>query len=262
VIGIKTAIYSPSGGSVGIGFAVPSNIAKHVAVQLKEHGHVTWGWLGIATQSVTPAIARSFGLDADHPSGALVALVTAGSPAARAGIKQGDVITTAAGHEIKSVHDLPRLVAAIPIGAKLPLTIVRDGKQRTVEAAIGEMPQNVASAEREPAEPGSGKAANALGMELLLLDPQLRKELKIPKDLNGVVVGQVTSGSPAGEPGIQPGDVIVSVDQRPVTTPEGAAAQLKQAAVQGNVLLLLNRHRMSQFVGLSVENNGTAGSSR
>jgi serine protease Do len=262
VIGINTAIYSPSGGSVGIGFAVPSNIAKHVVVQLKEHGHVTWGWLGVAIQKVTPAIAKSLGLDPDHATGALVASVTPDSPAAKAGIKQGDVITAAGGHYIKTVHDLPRLVAAMPVGTKLELTIERDGKQKTVEASIGEMPQNVASAEREAAEPGSGKAASALGMELLPLDQQLRKELKVPKDLNGVVVGQITSGSPAGELGIQPGDVIVSVDQRPVTTPEGAAAQLKQAAAQGNVLLLLNRHGISQFVGLSVENNGTAGSSR
>lgn len=140
---------------------------------------------------------------------------------------------------------------------------MRDGKQRTVEATIGQMPQNVASEEPGAAQPGSGKTANdALGMEFLPLEPQLRRELKVPKDLNGVVVGQVASGSPAGELGIQPGDVIVSVDHRPVTTPEGAAAQLKQAAAQGNVLLLLNRHGMSRFVGLSVENNGTAGSSR
>ena len=172
------------------------------------------------------------------------------------------MITAAGGHEIKSVHDLPRLVAATPVGGKLGLTIVRDGKQRTVEATIGEMPQNVASAEREAAQPGSGKPANMLGMELLPLDPQLRKELKVSKHLNGVVVGQVASGSPAGDLGIQPGDVIVSVDQKPVTTPESAAIQLKEAAAQGNVLLLLNRHGMSQFVGLSVENNGTAGSSR
>jgi serine protease Do len=141
------------------------------------------------------------------------------------------------------------------VGSRLALTIVRDGKQRTVEASIGEMPQNLAFEEREAAQPDSGKTANALGMELLPLEPQLRRELKVPKDLNEVVVGQVASGSPAGELGIQPGDVIVSVDRRPVSTPEGAAAQLKQAAAQGNVLLLLNRHGMSQFVGLSVENN-------
>ena len=206
VIGINTAIYSPSGGSVGIGFAVPSNIAKHVIVQLQEHGHVTWGWLGVAIQNVTPAIAQSLGLDRDHPTGALVASVTADSPAARAGIKQGDVITAAGGHEIKTVHDLPRLVAATPVGSKLELTIVRDGKQKTVEASIGEMPQNVASAEPEAAQPGSGKAADALGMELLPLDPQLRKELKAPEDLKGVVVGRPSrerqpsrrSGDPAG----------------------------------------------------------------
>jgi serine protease Do len=262
VIGINTAIYSPSGGSVGIGFAVPSNIAKQVVVQLKEHGRVTWGWLGVAIQNVTPAIAKSLGLDPEHPTGALVASVTADSPAARAGLEQGDVITAAGGHEIKSVHDLPRVVAATPVGSKLGLTIVRDGKQKTVEATIGEMPQNVASAGREPAQPGNGKSANALGLEFLPLDPQLRKELKVPKDVNGVVVGQVASGSPAGDLGIQSGDVIVSVDQRPVTTPEDAATQLKEAAAQGNVLLLLNRHGMSEFVGLSVENNGTAGSSR
>ena len=183
---------------------------------------MTWGWLGVAIQNVTPAIAKSLGLDPDHPTGALVASVTADSPAARAGIKQGDVITAAGGHEIKTVHDLPRLVASTPVGSKLQLTIVRDGKQKTVEASIGEMPQNVASAEREAAQPGSGKAANALGMELLPLDPQLRKELKVPKDLNSVKGG---GGS-------------------------------------RRVLLLLNRRGMSQFVGLSVENNRTAGSSR
>ena len=172
------------------------------------------------------------------------------------------MITAAGGHDIKTVHELPRLVASTPVGSKLQLTIVRDGKQETVEASIGQIPQNVASADREAAQPGSGNTANALGMQLLPLDPQLRKELKVPKDLNGVVVGQVATGSPAGDLGIQPGDVIVSVDQKPVTTPESAAAQLKEAAAQGNVLLLVNRHGMSQFVGLSVENNGTAGSSR
>ncbi len=201
VIGINTAIYSPSGGSVGIGFAAPSNIAKHVVVQLKEHGHVTWGWLGVAIQNVTPAIAKSLGLDPDHPTGALVASVTPDSPAAQAGIKQGDVITAAGGRDIKTVHELPRLVASAPVGSKLQLTMVRDGKQKTVEVSIGE---NVASSETEAAQPGNGKAVNALGMELLPLDPQLRQELKAPKDLNGVVVGQVASGSPAGDLGFSP----------------------------------------------------------
>jgi serine protease Do len=261
VIGINTAIYSPSGGSVGIGFAVPSNVAKNVVGQLREHGRVTWGWLGVTIQNVTPSIAKSLRLDPDHPGGALVASVSPGSPAEKAGIKPGDVVTAAGGRDIKTVHDLPRLVAATPIGRKLDLTIRRDGKQQSVAATIGEMPEKVASAQRGGGQPGH-TIASALGIELLPLDPQLRTELQVPKEVNGAVVGRVASGSPAGELGIQPGDVIMSVDQKPVTTPEDAAAQLKAAAAQGNVLLLLNRHGASQFVGLSVENNGTAGSSR
>jgi serine protease Do len=261
VIGINTAIYSPSGGSVGIGFAVPSIIAKNIVDQLRDHGHVTWGWLGVSVQNVTSSIAKSLGLDPNHPAGALVASVSKDSPADKAGIKQGDVIIAAGGHEIRTPHDLPRIVAATPVGSKLDLRIRRGGKQQTVEATIAEMPEKVASAQRGAAQPG-GSAARALGMEFLALDPQLRQELHVPKEVSGVVVGQVASDSPAGELGIQPGDVIVSVDQKPVTTPESAATQLKEAAEQGNVLLLINRHGKSQFVGLSVENNGNAGSSR
>jgi serine protease Do len=233
-----------------------------VVAQLKEHGHVTWGWLGVAIQNVTSSIAKSLGLDPNHPTGALVASVTPDSPAAKAGLKPGDVITAAGGHDIRTVQELPRLVAATPVGNKLELTVLRDGKQ--IDARIGEMPQNeaVASVKRAPAQPGGGGAASALGMELVSLDPQLRKELRLPKEVNGVVVGQVATGSPAVELGIQPGDVIVSVDQKAVTTPEDAAAQLKAAAARGNVLLLLNRHGTSEFVGLSIENDGTAGSSR
>lgn len=266
VIGINTAIYSPSGGSVGIGFAVPSNIAKNVVDQLKEHGHVTWGWLGVAIQNVTPSIAKSLGLDPNLPTGALVATVTPDSPADQAGIKSGDVITAVAGHEIRKMHDLPRLVGAAPIGSKLELTIMRGGKSRMLTAAIGEMPQKVASAERGAPAPGVGPghsdAASALGMDLMPLDPQLRKQLRVPKDVAGVVVGRVAADSPAVELGIQVGDVIVSVDQKPVKTPQEAVAQLREAAARGNVLLLVNRHGTSEFVGLSIGNGGMSGSSR
>ena len=117
MIGVNTAIYSPSGGSVGIGFAVPSNVAKDVVQQLREKGHVTRGWLGVAIQGITPAIAKSLGLNPERPSGALVASVTANSPAAKAGIKQGDVITAAGGQPVKQVGDLPRIVAGNPAGA-------------------------------------------------------------------------------------------------------------------------------------------------
>ena len=257
VIGINTAIYSPSGGSDGIGFALPSNTAKFVVAELKQHGHVTWGWLGVAIQSVTPSIAKSLGLDPERTSGALVASVSPDSPAAKAGLKSGDVITAAGGHKIQTVHDLPRLVAASPVGSKLGLTILRNGNEQTLDATIGEMPKKLASA-----EPGGEQPASALGMQFVPLTPQLRSQLRVPKEVNGVVVGQIASDSPANALGMQPGDVIEPIDQKPVTRPAEAARELKEAAAHGDVLLLLNRHGVSEFVGLSIENNGTTGSSR
>ncbi|MGH7029752.1 MAG: DegQ family serine endoprotease [Stellaceae bacterium] len=258
VVGINTAIYSPSGGSVGIGFAIPSNTAKYVIGQLEAHGKVTWGWLGVAIQNVTPTIAKSLGLE--QPQGALVASVLPDSPAAKAGVKPGDVIVKAGDHEIGDVHDLPRLVAETPVGSKLPLTLMRNGKSQTVVADIGEMPaKEEASAEGSTGQPSDG-TASVLGMQLSPLNPQLRSELKIGEDVNGVVVLRVADNSPVSALGIQAGDVIVSVDQKPVTTPRDAAAALKQAAKQGNILLLIDRHGTTQFVGLSIEHNGMAGS--
>jgi serine protease Do len=262
VIGINTAIYSPSGGSVGIGFAIPSNLAKDVVAQLKEHGHMTWGWLGVSIQSITPSVAKGLGLNSNQVTGALVASVMPDSPAAKAGLKSGDVITTAGGHEIKNVHDLPRLVAATPIGSKLALGVFHDGEQETLDVTIGEMPKKVASADEEGEQQGGEQGSGALGMELFPLTPQLRTRLHTPKDVKGVVVGAVAGNSPAASLGIEPGDVIQSIDQKPATTPENAAQELKEAAAHGDILLLLNRHGTSEFVSLSVENNGMSSSSR
>ena len=256
VIGINTAIYSPSGGSVGIGFAVPSNIAEHVVAELKAHGHMTWGWLGVAIQSITPSIAKSLGLDPNQTAGALVASVTPNSPAQRAGLEPGDVITEVGGRNIKAVHELPRIVAAAPIGSKLDLTIRRGGEQQKLEATIAETPQTTSSAEETGVHEPSHANPSALGMELVPLAPELRQELHVPKDVNGAVVGRIAPNSPARALGIQSGDVIVSIDRKPVKTPEQAAADLKQAVAHGDVLLLLNRHGASQFVGMSIENKG------
>jgi serine protease Do len=257
VIGINTAIYSPSGGSVGIGFAVPSNTAKNVVAQLKETGHVTRGWLGVAIQSISPSIARSLGLKAERPTGALVASVTPNSPAATAGIQQGDVILNAGGQPIKAVHDLPRLVAAAPIGRKMDLTVRRNGKELSLAATIAEMPENPQQV--AAAAPRSVEEATSLGLRLSSISPELRRQLRIAKDVEGVVVTKVAGDSPADSLGIRPGDVIVSVDQQPARTPLQAAAELKEAAAKGNVLLLLNRNGANEFVGLSV--NGTGSSS-
>ena len=262
VIGINTAIYSPSGGSVGIGFAVPSNTAKSVVAQLKETGHVTRGWLGVAIQSITPAIAKSLGMNPDEPTGALVATVTANSPAAKAGLKPGDVILTANGQPVKSVHDLPRLVASMPPGQKLELSVRRGGKDMNLAATTAEMPQEqqAANAQSSAPEKGAAPSATSLGLQLAAIDQSLRREFRIPKDVEGVVVTKVASDSPAAALGIEPGDVIVSVDQQPVKSPQEAADQLKQASANGNILLLLNRKGTSQFVGLSV--SPSTGSSR
>jgi serine protease Do len=252
VIGINTAIYSPSGGSVGIGFDIPSNTAKYVISQLKLHGHVTWGWLGVAIQNVTPSIARSLGLNPNQPEGALVASVVPDSPAAKAGLKSGDVITKAGDHIIKSVNDLPRVVAETPPDHQLALTVYRNGQSKTIVADIGKMPKQMAQAGGQP-----GETASALGLTLQPITPELRNKLDIGKDATGVVVTDIANNSPVRALGLAPGDVIVSIDQQPATTPNRAAALLKRAASHGNVLLLLNRHGADEFVGLSIENGGS-----
>jgi serine protease Do len=250
VIGINTAIYSPTGGSVGIGFAVPSNTANSVIAQLKDKGRVTRGWLGVAIQRITPAIARSLGMDPDHPAGALVAAVTPNSPAAKAGIKQGDVVVGAGGHPVKNLNDLPRRVAAAPLGQKFDMTIRRDRKESTIAATIAEMPESQQQAGASPS--GRDEEAASLGLQLSSITPELRSQLRIPKEVEGVVITKVAPDSPVAAIGIAPGDVIVSVAQEPAKTPQQAADALKQAAATGNILLLLNRHGTSQFVALTV----------
>ena len=253
VIGINTAIYTPSGGSVGIGFAIPSNLAQKVVAQLEKRGHMRWGWLGVAIQNLTPAIARSLGLNPKKPEGALVATVMPASPAEKAGIKSGDVIVEAKGEEVRNVGDLPRIVALAPIGSKLPLVIERNGKTLKIEATVGEMPQKtpkVASVEKKPSP--ANETASALGVELGSLNEELRRKLAVPKGVNGVVVGRIAENSPLHSLGVEPGDVIVSVDRQPVTRPHEAAKALKDAAKKGNILLLLNRHGTDEFLGVTI----------
>ena len=256
VIGINTAIYSPSGGSVGIGFAIPSDTAKNVVQQLRETGHVVRGWLGVAVQGVTPAIAKSLGMQ--KAEGALIASVNPGTPAAHAGLQQGDVIISADGHQIKTVHDLPRVVAATPPGRTLKMEVLRNGKQQQIAAKVAQMPENP---EVAGAGGSTGKEATSLGLQLSSVTPELRKKYHIPTGVTGVVVTDIAPDSPAAVLGIQSGDVIISIDRQPARTPEQAATELKQASTKGNILLLLNRKGTSQFVGLSVSPGGVGNGS-
>src|SRR6266852_7332200 len=175
VIGINTAIYSPNGGSVGIGFAIPSNLAKNVVAQLREHGKVDRGWLGVQIQQMTPEIVSSLGLPGER--GALVSDVTADSPAARAGVKQGDVIVKFNGHEIDKLHDLPRLVAEAPIHSKVDIAVWRGGSNEELQVNVGRRPndkQEVASNDRKQ-QPSSSERSSALGLQFGQLDSSTRK---------------------------------------------------------------------------------------
>jgi serine protease Do len=256
VIGINTAIYSPNGGSVGIGFAIPSNVAKTIVAQLEEHGKISRGWLGVQIQKVTPAIAASLGLDGDH--GALVAVVTPNSPGAKAGLKQGDVILSFDGNKINDLHDLPRLVAAVAPNSAATVTVWRDGQTTELQAKLGTLPDNnrIASANSSPGEEQSAQAT-AAGMHFAPLTNDLRRELHVAKGIDGVVVTKVDGGSAAEDVGLTEGDVVVAINQQPVHTPEEAAAKLEQAAKspKKTALLLLNRHGVTQYVGMSLGSN-------
>ncbi len=253
VIGINTAIYSPNGGSVGIGFAIPASLAKPVIDQLRAHGKVERGWLGVQIQEVTPEIAKS--LDLPKAEGALVADVTTNGPAAKAGIKQGDVILSFDGHDLVKMRDLPLEVAETQVGEKAEVKVWRAGHEVTVQPEIAVMPANPEQVARnEAAPPAHPQAASALGMKLAPLTSELRRELHVPGNIKGVVVTGVANSSPLAELGIAPGDVIQAVNQEPVGTPQELSAKLEAMRKSGskNLLLLINRHGVNQFVALSV----------
>jgi serine protease Do len=254
VIGINTAIYSPNGGSVGIGFAVPSNVANTVVAALEKGGKVERGWLGVQIQEVTPTIAASLGLKNDH--GALVAMVTPDSPGAAAGLKQGDVILAFNGNDVAKMRDLPHFVAADAPGSKATLTVWRDGKQSEVDLKLGEMPANpqVASATGdEDAAPDKARA-ETMGLQLAPLNNNLRSELHVGRNVGGVVITHVDNGSLADNLGLSRGDVIMAINQQPMRSPKEAADKLHDIASSPNktALLLLNRHGVTQYLGVEL----------
>jgi serine protease Do len=250
VIGINTAIYSPSGGSVGIGFAVPANLARTIVAQLSQQGHVTRGWLGVQVQEITPEIAKGLGLNPEDAKGALVADVTPNSPAAQAGVKPGDVITRFNGKEVENVHDLPRLVAGTPVGHKVDITVRRGGKEQQLAATITELkPQrNLAAAGGGAGEPAKPKQSSALGLELSPVTDDASKQ----GSAGGVVVVEVAPTSPAAGL-VEPGDVIISINQQPVNDPADAAARLNEGAAKKQILLVVSHGGTNRYAGLPVE---------
>ncbi len=210
VIGVNTAILSPSGGSIGIGFAIPSELARKVVAELQQKGSVDRGWLGVAIQPVTQEVADSLGLK--EAKGALVASVTADSPAAKAGIRQGDVITGFDGRPVTEVRDLTRAVADAPIGDRKTVEVWRGDRQMSIRVQIGQMPKQMAqNVQPGPggAAPGEGTALTALGLTVMPLDEAARARFGLDATASGVVVASVARDHDAASKGIRPGDIIV-----------------------------------------------------
>jgi serine protease Do len=257
VIGINTAIYSPSGGSIGIGFSIPANLAKNVVAQLRDFGHARRGWLGVRIQPVTSDIAESLGLH--ETTGSLVAGVVPGGPAELAKIHNGDIITKFNGQDVKENHTLPRIVAETAIGTDVPVMLLRDGKEVTVTAKVGELPddQQVASTDSKgpkPEDTAKPTEIAGLGMSLTPITPDAKDKYQLGANQKGVVVTDVAPDGPAANRGLKAGDVIIEVQQEPVSTPADVQSKVDGVRKQNrkSVLLLIQRQDNLQWVPVPV----------
>ncbi len=259
VIGINTAIFSPTGGSVGIGFAIPSNLASPVINQLIEFGRTRRGWLGVRIQTVTDEIAESLGLD--KARGALVASVTEGGPAEEAKLRAGDIILTFDGKKVADMRALPRIVAETPIEKDVKVTYWREGKERSAKVAIGELEKAeknglLASNDNSPEAPQKEKGVEieSVGMTVASLNKSNREAYAVGDEVNGVVVTKVEARSEALEKGLSAGDVIVEINQKSVKAPEDLVQIIEKAKKdkKPSVLLLVNREDDVRFVALKL----------
>lgn len=259
VVGVNTAIYSPTGGSIGIGFAIPSALARPIIDELREHGQVRRGWLGVQVQRVTPDIAETLGMA--EPDGALVTTLTPGGPAEAAGVRQGDVIVGFDGHAVEKMRDLPRVVARTPIGKSVSLELLRDGGTQTLTVTVGrlEPDEQVAaggsSGPRDGAPPAAPQTTRTLGLGLSPLTPELRETFSIGPDTQGVVITEVEGDSAASSRGIDAGDVIVEAGQQPVGDPAQVQERVDEAKREGrrSVLMLIDRQGELRYVPVPVE---------
>jgi serine protease Do len=257
VVGINSAIFSQSGGSIGIGFSVSSRLAKPLVAQLQQFGRTKRGWLGVRIQSVTEEIAESLGLK--KPEGALVADVTKGGPAEKAGIQPGDVILRFNDRSVDEMRRLPRIVAETEIGGDVPVTVWRGGKELKVTARIGEL-EEAESAKLLPASKTEGPAGEvgrveALGLGLTSITGSVKEKYQLGEATKGVVVTTVDQNSPAAEKGIREGDVIVEVAQEEVGSPADVSRSIDSARKKDrkSVLLLIDRQGEMRFVALRID---------
>jgi serine protease Do len=238
VVGINTAILAQG---KGIGFAIPVNMAKDIAPQLQEKGHVTRGWFGVSIQEMTPELAKSFGLK--EKKGALVSEVVTGSPAEKAGIQQGDVIMEFDGKAVADSQELPRMVASTPVGKSVNVKLWRNGKALDQQVKVSEMEENI-----EVSKTASHN--KTLGIGVQNITPEMARRLRL-KSETGVVVTRVESGSPAADAGIQTGDIIREVNRTPVKSVEDLVQKLEQAKDQNSILLLVQRGQNNMFAAVT-----------
>jgi serine protease Do len=254
VIGINTAIYSPSGGSVGIGFAIPSALAKPVIDQIIQYGRTRRGWLGVRIQKVTDDIADSLGLD--KPMGALIADVTLDSPAEKAGVQAGDIITRFNNQPIDEMRDLPRIVASTPINTPAKVQVWRDGKPVSLTINVGELEkaENSGLLSTPAKTAKDGTAIDKLGMRVEILTDERRNQFKILPSTRGLVIVNLDGEGQAAAKGLSVGDVIVEVNQQRVKRPSDMNDIIRKAIAnnRSSVLLLVESSGNVQFVALKI----------
>jgi len=261
VVGINTAIFSQTGGSVGIGFAIASNLATNVVDQLAEFGRTRRGWLGVFIQDITPEIAESLGLD--NENGALVSSVHPDGPAQAGGVMAGDVVISFDGKDISDMRSLPRIVAETAINKEVDVVVIRNGKKKTLKITLGELEQAEEAGLFGQAPKTDGASPHSfasLGFTVAPLTEKMRKDFNVPEEVNGksitgVVVTEVIDGSPAAERGMTPGDVIRRIGQRQIMGVNDLIDGVKEVkdANKSSFLLLVRRGDRERFVAIPVE---------
>lgn len=242
VIGVNSQIYSSSGGYQGLSFAIPINVARHVAEQLKTTGHASRGWLGVAIQDVDQGLADAFGLDS--PTGALVSSLSEDGPAAVAGLKPGDIITTFNGSTVSQSADLPGFVGLIPAGSTVELTLLREGKELTMDVTIGKFEtQSVAMNDAGTTN------AERLGLVVGKLDEAMREELGLKR---GVKVIEIDPAGPAASAAIMPNDVILTLNGKSIDNPQDFTSQIDQLDAGKRVAVLIQRGEHSRYVAIEI----------
>lgn len=243
VVGINTAIVAPGGGNVGIGFAIPVNMAKSVMSQLKDKGKVVRGWIGVTIQTVTPEIKEKFNLEVLE--GALIAEVTINSPADKGGLQRGDVIITFDGKRVKEMKLLPSIVAETPVGKKAEVIIVRKGEKKKLTIEVGELTE-----EKVMASATAPETEEKLGLSVQELTPELAESLSL-KDEKGVVVSGVKKGSPASEAGLKRGDLIQEIENESVQNMDDYRGVMKKSSSKKQILMVVKRGGHTSYVVLT-----------